>query len=132
MRFVEAHSQAQLVQITRHHAATEDLLRPRERGDARGDRTAGERFRVASVACRRAQRVQDHALEFLIVLGQDEVAEPLAHFLLDRRELAADVFHVRAAHVELGLELRVVGPEAELEAPVRYERLHPCEHAVDA
>ena len=85
---------------------------------------------IASVASPLGQLVQNHALEFLIVLGQDEVAEAFAHFLLDRCELATDVLHVRAAHGELGLELRVVGAEAELDAAVRRQRLHPGEHSV--
>ena len=50
--------------------------------------------------------------------------------LLHRRQLAADVVHVGAAHGQLGFELRVVGPEAELQAPVGHERLQPREQGV--
>ena len=92
---------------------------------------AGERLDHRQRGLPARQLLQDHALERLIVLGQDEVAEPLAHLLLDRRELAPDVVHVGAAHGELGLELRVVGAEAELHAPVGHQRLHAREQAVD-
>ena len=43
---------------------------------------------TASVAERLAELGEHDALERLVVLGEDEVAEPLAHLLLDRRELA--------------------------------------------
>ena len=74
--------------------------------------------------------LQHDAFERAIVFGQDEIAEALAHLLLDRRELRADVVHVAAAHRELGLELRVVRAEAELHAAVGRERLDAGEQRV--
>src|SRR2546422_7194087 len=43
----------------------------------------------------------------------------------------SDVLHVRAAHRQLGLELRVVGPEAELHAAIGHELLHAPQQGVD-
>ena len=108
-----------------------DLLRPRQMADARGDLPARERLddRQRRPAVR---QLREHdALERLVVLRQDEVAEALAHLLLDRRELPADVVHVGAAHRQLGLELRVVRAEAELHAAVRHQLLHAGEQRVD-
>src|SRR5882724_5779599 len=56
---------------------------------------------------------------------------PLVNLSLHHLELAPDVVHVGAAGGQLGLELRIVGAEAELHASVRYERLHPREERVD-
>ena len=78
-----------------------------------------------------AQRLQDHAFERVVVLGQDEIAEPLAHLGDDRRELALDVGLVGAAHGQLGLDLRVMGAEAELDAAVRHQFLDPGQQLVD-
>ena len=44
---------------------------------------------TASEPPRSRQRRQHHAFQRLVVLGQDEIAEPLAHLGLHRRELAA-------------------------------------------
>src|SRR5260221_11073313 len=59
------------------------------------------------------------------------MAEPLAHFRLDGTELSLDVGHVGAAHGELGLELRIMGAEAELDAAVGNQILDPGEQRVD-
>ena len=67
----------------------------------------------------------------LIVLAQDEVAEPLAHLPLDRLELRPDVVHVGAAHGQLGLELRVVSPEPELHAAIGHDCVDPRQQSVD-
>ena len=62
---------------------------------------------------------QHHAFQRLVVLGDDEVAEPLAHLRLDRRQARYEVGLVGAAHGELGLELGIVRLEAELDVAVR-------------
>ena len=38
----------------------------------------------------------------------EEIAETLAHFGLDRRERASNRLHVGAAHRQIGFELRIV------------------------
>ena len=81
---------------------------------------------MASEPCRSRELLEDHAFERVVVLGQDEVAEPLAHLGHDRRELRADVVLVGAAHGQLGLDLRVMGAEAELGAAVRHQILDPA------
>src|SRR3989449_11052058 len=43
----------------------------------------------------------------------------------------SDVLHVRPADRQLGLELRVVGPEAELHAAIGHELLHAPQQGVD-
>ena len=48
-----------------------------------------------------------------------------------RRQLALDVVLVGAAHGQLGLDLRVVGAEAELDAAVGHQVLDPGEQLVD-
>ncbi|HTE36947.1 MAG TPA: hypothetical protein VK630_10415, partial [Reyranella sp.] len=77
----------------RDHALAEHALGADQRRDAGGDIAAGviladrERERAG------AQLRQDHAFQRLVVLGDDEVAQPLAHLRLDRRQ----------PHVEVGL-----------------------------
>jgi hypothetical protein len=73
----------------------------------------------------RSASAQHHALQRLLVLAQDEVAQALAYLALDRRQLAPHVVHVGAAHGQLGLELRVVGAETELHAAVRHSSSTP-------
>jgi hypothetical protein len=85
---------------------------------------------MANVPLAARQLREHHALERLVVLREDEVAEALAHLALDRRELLADVVHVGAAHGQLGLELRIVRAEAELHAAVRHHLLHAGEERV--
>ena len=77
---------------------------------------------MASVPCRSCELLQDDALERLVVLGEDEVAEALAHFRSTGASFRQISSMSRAAHGELGLELRVVRAEAELHAAVRRER----------
>ena len=68
-----------LAEVARHDAAAEDLLRARQVGEAGGDLPAREGLDDRQRALSRRQRRQDDALERLVVLGQDEVAEALAH-----------------------------------------------------
>src|SRR5262249_36625431 len=53
-----------------------------------------------------------------------------AHLLLDRGELSADVVHIVPARRELGLELRVMRAEAQLDAAVRRKLLHALEQGI--
>src|SRR5262249_51683858 len=130
-RGVEADRRAYLGEFARHEAAANDLLAAREVGDARGDLAARECLHGGERAVPRRQRAQDNALQRLLVFGQDEVAEPLPHFALDRLELLPDVVEIGSAHRQLGLELRIVSAEAELHAAVGHERIHPREERVD-
>jgi hypothetical protein len=59
------------------------------------------------------------------VLAEDEIAETLAHFCLDRCQLLLDLVHVGAADGQLGLDLRIMGAEAELDAAVEYQGSAP-------
>src|SRR5215470_17896407 len=127
---VQAHRGAHLGDVAGDDAAGDDLLGADLRREAGGDEAAGEGFDQGQGGPARAERLQDHALHGLVVLGKDEVAEALADLPLHRLELAPHVGHVGAAHGELGLELRVVGTEAQLEAPVGDQRLHAGEQAV--
>jgi hypothetical protein len=99
-------------------------------GEARGHLSARERLDQRERPRLRLELLQDDALERLVVLAEDEVADALAHLALHRLELAADVLHVAPARGQLGLELRVVRAEAELHAPVRHEVLDPGEERV--
>src|SRR3972149_436755 len=97
---------------------------------ARSDLSARERLdeRQRGLPFRKLRK--DHTFKRAIVFRQDEIAEPFAHFPLDRRELAADVVHVAAARRELGLELRVMRAEAELHAAAGRERIPAPEQRV--
>jgi len=62
-----------------------------EMGGAGGDLAAGEILHHRQRSSDLLQRRQDHALEGLVVLRQDEVADALAHLGLDRRQLALEL-----------------------------------------
>ncbi len=127
---VQSDGGADCSEIARHDALLKHLLGPGQVGDARRDLPAGERLHEGK-RCVAVHELREHdALERTVVFSQDEVAEPLAHFLLDRGELPADVIHVAAAHGELGLQLRVMRAESELYAAVRRERLQSRQQAV--
>ncbi len=98
---------------------------------ARGDLAAGERLDDGQRALPARQLAQHDALQRLVVLGQDEVAQALADLALDRRQLRADVAHVRSANGQLGLELRVVGAEAQLHGAVGHQLLDSGQQRVD-
>ena len=100
-------------------------------GEARGDLAAREHFDDRQRRLSLGQLGEHDALERLIVLGHDEVAQPLADFLLDRGQFLPNVVQVAAARGQLGLELRVVGAEAQLHAAVGHERLDTGEQRVD-
>src|SRR6267143_1038045 len=87
----------------RYRPPAEDLLDAGQVGEARRDLSARERLDDRERALSRRERRQDHALEGLLVLGHDEVAEALAHFALHRRQLRPHVVHVAAADGQLGL-----------------------------
>src|SRR6266545_4859326 len=127
---LEADAGEDLGEVAGPDAAAEDLLRARERHEAGGDLSAGERLDDRQRALTVRELRQNDALQRLIVLGQDEVAEAPAHFALYRDELCPDVVHIGAAHGQLGLELRVVGAEAELHAPVGHELVDAGEQRV--
>src|SRR6516165_2086737 len=100
-------------------------------GDAGGD-LAGSKgldHRQRALAC--GECVEHDALERLVVLPKNKIAEPFAYLGLHRRQLALDLVHIGAAYGELGLDLRVVGAEAELDAAVGNELLDPGEQLVD-
>ncbi len=71
---------------------------------------------MASVKPLSQQLAQDDAFDGLLILGDDEVAEPLAHLGLGRLEQGGQRRVVVGAQRELGLELRIVRLEAELDA----------------
>ena len=119
-----------LRQGARDDSTTEDGVSAGQMGEARRHLPARERLDQRERRLLRLELLHDHALEGLVVLAEDEVADALAHLALHRLELAADVLHVPAARGQLGLELRVVGAEAELHAAVRHQRLHPGEERV--
>ena len=81
----------QFGQIARDDAAAKHGLGARQRRDAGGDLAAGEGLDNRQRAAAVAQRLQDHAFERVVVLGHDEIAEPLPHLGDDRAELALDV-----------------------------------------
>src|SRR6266481_2832552 len=130
-RALEPGRSAHLVQIAGHDAAAEDLLRPGEVGGAGGDLPSREGLHYRPRAPPAAQLAQDDTLERLIVLSEDEVAEPGSHLALHGLELPADVLLVGPAHGQLGLELRIVGTEPELHAPVGHERFDARQEGVD-
>jgi hypothetical protein len=104
-----------------HHRPAKNRLRAGKRRQPGGDLAAREAFDHRERALARRQRGEHHALQGLIVLRQDEVAEAPAHLRLHRRELALDVRHVGAAHRELGLELGIMRAEPELDAAVDHQ-----------
>src|SRR5437870_1634532 len=126
----QADGRAQLDQIAGHEATAEDALRSRQVGDARGDLPAREGLHDGERGLATRELGQNDAFERLVVLGQDEVAEPLADLLLDGGELPLDLVHVGPTHGQLGLELRVVGAEAQLHAAVGHQLLHAGEQRV--
>ena len=84
----------QLRRIARHDAAAEHVSAP-----GSGARRAAiwppvKVSTTASVAPARRQRRQHDAFQRLVVLGEDEIAEPLAHLRLHRLELAAPMSSV--------------------------------------
>src|SRR5712691_11729066 len=99
------------------------MLGAGQRRDTLRYAAAGEHLNDRQRAILRAQLLQDHAFERVVVLGQDEIAEPLPDLGDDRRELRLDVGVIGAAHGHLGLDLRVMGAEAELSTAVWYQRL---------
>ena len=60
-----------------------------------------------------------------------KLPEAPAHLRLDRRELLLDLVHIGAAHGQLGLDLRVVGAKAELDAAVGDEVFDPGQQLID-
>ena len=119
-------------QIARDHAALEHRLGSGQRCDPGGDVAA----RVGLRHCKRmsafAQPGENHTLERLLVLGDDEIAETAAHFGLDRREPRHQVGLGGAARGEFGLELRVVRLETELDVGALLQRLDASQHLVGA
>src|SRR4029453_6687834 len=93
---VEADARVDLAEVARDDAAPNDLLRARDRRQASGHVPAGERLDDRQRALTLRQLGQYHALQRLVVLGHDEVAQALAHLALDRLELAAHLVHVLA------------------------------------
>src|SRR3989440_8438279 len=128
---VEADGGADLAEVAGKDPAAEHLLGARQVGEARSDLAAREHLDDRQRRLSPGQLREHHALERLVVLGQDEVAQPLADLLLDRSQLLPHVVHVAAARGQLGLQLRVVGAEAELHAAVGHERLDTGEQRVD-
>src|SRR5579875_2051062 len=101
------------------------------RAAAGGDLPAGIGLDEGKRALPRGQRRQHDPLHRLLVLGEDEIAEPPADLGLDRAMLAGDLLGIGAAYREFGLDLRIMGAEAELEAAVRHQRRDPGEQLVD-
>jgi hypothetical protein len=99
-------------------------------GETGGDLAAREHLHDGERRLTTRQLREHDAFERLVVFTEDEVAETLADLPLHYLQLAPDVVHVGAAGGELGLELWVVGTEAELHAAVRHECLHSREERV--
>ena len=130
-RAVEAEGGGELGRVAGDEAAAEHLLGARQMGDAGGDLAGGEGLdhrqrTLAGGECR-----EHDAFERLVVLAEDEVAEPLAHLGLHRSELPMDLAHIGAAHGQLGLDLRVMGAKAELDAAVGDEIFDPGQQLID-
>src|SRR5262249_9735850 len=99
--------------------------------EPRREMPAGEHLRGRERVAAVEQVGEDHAFQRLLVLGDDEVAQPLAHLGLDRLEPGGDLLLALAAHGKLGLELRIVRLEAELDGAV-LEDIHVGQHVVGA
>src|SRR5438445_632460 len=78
-RGVEPDGGGDLGEVAGHDPAAKRLLGAGQVGHPGGDLTAGERLDDAQRGLAARQLGEDHALQRLVVLGQDEVAEPLAH-----------------------------------------------------
>ena len=100
-------------------------------GDAGGDLAGGEGLDDRQRAVAGGERAKYDALQCLIVLAEDEIAEPPPHLRLDRCELPLDLLHIGAARGQLGLDLRIVGAEAELDAAVGNEVFDPGQQLID-
>src|SRR5581483_564513 len=111
--------------------AAKHVLGASERGDARRELTAGKRFDDCERTLGLLQRLEDDAFERVVVLGEDEIAEPLSDLGDDGCQLALDIAFVGAAHGQLCLDLRVMRPETELGAAVRHQRLYAFEQRID-
>src|SRR4029453_7756517 len=122
---------AELARIARDEPLAEHLLGAGRGGQARCHMAAAEHLRRGQRMAALEQGGQHHAFQRLVVLGDDEVAQPLAHLRLDRRQARYQVGLVVAAHGKLGLELGIVRLEAELDVAVR-EGLHVTQHVVGA
>src|SRR4029453_3662425 len=85
-----------LRQGARDGAAPERRVGAGQVGEPRRHLAAGERLPPPQRRRLRLQVPQDPALEGLLVLGEDEVADAPAHLALHRLELAPDVVHVSA------------------------------------
>src|SRR5438132_288592 len=81
---VKPDGRAHLAEVAGDGAAAKDLLRAREVGEARGDRSTRERLDDRERGPTTRELPQDDALQRRIVLTENEVAEPLARFALDR------------------------------------------------
>ena len=127
----QTHGRADLGEVAGHDAAPEDRFRPGEVSDAGGDLTAREHLDDSERCLTSRELCQHDAFQRLVIFTEDEVAEPLAYLTLHQIELAPDVVHVGTASGQLGLELRIVGAEAELHASVRHERFHSREQRID-
>ena len=68
----------QVVEVARHGAVAEHLLGARQMGDAGGDLAGGEGFHHGQRRVPFGQGGQGDALQRLVVLGHDEVAQALA------------------------------------------------------
>ncbi len=128
---IDTDRRADLLPVECRQAATDHLLGTWQRRDARGHLSAGERLHQGERPLLSGQRLEDHFLQGLIVLGEDEVAQALANFLLDRCELGAHVIHVLAAHQQLRFQLRIVRAKAELHAAIGRHILQPLQQGID-
>src|SRR5271169_2060224 len=90
---VEAEGGGELRRVAGDEAAAEYLLGAGKMGDAGGDLAGGEGFDDRQRTLTGRESRQHDAFERLIVLAEDEVAEPPSHLRLDRRELLLDLVH---------------------------------------
>ena len=77
---------AELARIAGHHTTAEHLFRAGQGRHARRQMSAAEHLRRRKRVTALEQGFEHHAFQRLVVLGDDEVAEPLPHLRLDRRQ----------------------------------------------
>src|SRR5579883_756872 len=95
----------ELPKIEVDHAALEDLVGAGMRRQARRQGSAGDALGHSERRTAGRELGQNDALQGLVVLGYDEIAQALPHFGLDWRQLGGEARLIGGAECQLGLEL---------------------------